>query len=224
MVLKKQVYKNGGTWLNNHKTSFGGNNSTCQITFVQRVDSASQCRGWQYFILINKQTNKMEKSNLTTADATASNSNNAVKTDANVLQKAVLAQTSAKAKRLLAEADKKAKTAKAGTSKPKAESKPEKGGKKAEADKKAPKRGGQSIASKMDEIIKAGGTWAELVDKVQKASNSMGGTMKHSIATIKAHIKFRTVTQKAKNPNYLGNKKVNDAGIGVAIKKAKKAA
>lgn len=137
----------------------------------------------------------MEKSNLTTADATASNSNNAVKTDANVLQKAVLA-----------------------------ESKPKKGGKKAVADKKAPKRGGQSIASKMDEIIKAGGTWAELVDKVQKASNSMGGTMKHSIATIKAHIKFRTVTQKAKNPNYLGNKKVNDAGIGVAIKKAKKAA
>jgi hypothetical protein len=164
----------------------------------------------------------MEKSNLTTADATASNSNNAVKTDANVLQKAVLAEADKKAK--TAKADKKAKTAKAGTSKPKAESKPEKGGKKAEADKKAPKRGGQSIASKMDEIIKAGGTWAELVDKVQKASNSMGGTMKHSIATIKAHIKFRTVTQKAKNPNYLGNKKVNDAGIGVAIKKAKKAA
>ena len=151
----------------------------------------------------------MEKMNQTPAEvnATSNNSNNA-----DVLQKAVLKQ-----------ANKKAKTSKS-TSKPKAESKPKDGGKNAKTDKKAPKKGGQSIASKMDEIITAGGTWDELVAKVQKASNSMGGTMKHSIATLKAHIKFRTVTQKAKNPHYLGNKKVTDSGIGVPTKKAKKVA
>jgi hypothetical protein len=159
----------------------------------------------------------MEKSNLTPADVNTSNNGNS---PVSPLQKAVIAQTSKKAQRLLEKSKSNAKEAKkAGTSKPSAKKVTNK---KAEPkEKKAPK---VTIASKLDEIVKAGGKWEDLVKKAQKASNDMGGTLHFTVGTLKAHIRFRTVTQKEKNPNYLGNKKVTNDGILETTKKVKKAA
>lgn len=143
-----------------------------------------------------------------------------VEAPVNPLQRAVLAQNSKKAQAILKEAEGKAK-----------EEKKDKGSKPAskpaskKTDAKAPKKEKKvTIASKLDEIIKAGGEWEALVKAAQKASNDLGGTLQFSIGTLKAHIKFRTVTQAEKNPDYLGNKKVTDKGVLEPVKKAKKVA
>jgi len=87
------------------------------------------------------------------------------------------------------------------------------------ADKK-PKEKKITMASKLDELLQAGGKWNSLVEKANAESKALGKSLKYNVGTLKAHIRFRTIVQK--NPDYLGNKKVTDEGIVVA--KAKKAA
>lgn len=116
---------------------------------------------------------------------------------------ATVAQTSKRAQEIIAKAN--AKKAEA-----KAESKPK-------ADKKAPapkKEKKVTLASLLDVLILKGGQWPVLIDEANAASKSLGCTTKYSIGALKAHIKFRT----DRNPKYLGNLKVAEAGIVAAGK------
>jgi len=76
---------------------------------------------------------------------------------------------------------------------------------------KPPKEPRVTIAGKLDEIIKAGGKWEDLVLMAQEANNKLGGRLKFSKGALKAHIRFRLVTQK--QSDYLGNKEITDEGI-----------
>jgi len=81
-----------------------------------------------------------------------------------------------------------------------------------------------TMASKLDEILLAGGKWEDLVTKAEASSKVLGGHIKYNVGILKAHIRFRTIIQK--NLQYLGDKRVSETGIGIATKKAsnKKAA
>jgi len=72
-------------------------------------------------------------------------------------------------------------------------------------------RGGVTIASKLDEIILAGGKWETIIAKAEAESQKLGGHIKYTIGVINAHIRYRTVTQR--NPGYLKNLIVTDEGI-----------
>jgi len=87
---------------------------------------------------------------------------------------------------------------------------------------KASKAKKVTMASKLDEVILTGGKWDALVTKAEAESKKLGGHIKYNAGVIKAHIKFRTVTQK--KADYLGKLKVTEEGILEAKAKAKKAA
>jgi hypothetical protein len=136
------------------------------------------------------------------AETTATNNANA-----NPLAGKVIPQNSKKAEKLLAQA------------KAKAESKKEE---KASKAPKTPKVPVITMASKLDELIKAGGKWDALVAKANEESKKLGKSLVYNVGTLKAHIRFRTVTQK--NPDYLGEYKVTDDGILIVAKKSNKKA
>lgn len=152
----------------------------------------------------------METTNLTPAEGNKVNDAENAGNQELKRTKQTIAQTSAKAKKLLEKSK-----AKAEAEKGKA---PVKGAPKGKEDKKAPKKPVITLASKLDTIITAGGKWADLIEQCNNASKSLKYSTRYSVGGIKAHIKFRTVTQK--NPQYLGNKEVTADGI--VIKKAKK--
>ena len=76
---------------------------------------------------------------------------------------------------------------------------------------KAPKPPKPSMAGKLDEILRKGGKWADLIAKAEAESKLMGGHIKYNVGTLKAHIRFRTITQK--KADYLGTLQVTDNGI-----------
>ena len=86
--------------------------------------------------------------------------------------------------------------------------------KKAEKTPKTPKVKKVTLASRMDDIIHAGGKWEAILVKANEISKSLGTTTKFNIGTVKAHIAFRTKTQK--NADYLGALKVTELGIVAA--------
>jgi len=90
--------------------------------------------------------------------------------------------------------------------KPKAESKPK-------ADKPI------TMASKLDEIITAGGEWKELVEKAVMWADKLGCRVKYNQGALKAHIKFRMVTQN--KVDYLGNFQITENGIQKVTTKSK---
>jgi len=73
----------------------------------------------------------------------------------------------------------------------------------------------QRTTDKLDTILHKGGTWAEITAE----ANKLGGNIKYTASVIKAHIRYRQVTQGKKD--YLEGFKVTDTGIEV-IKKGKK--
>lgn len=164
----------------------------------------------------------METTNLTPAEGNKVNDAENAGNQELKRTKQTIAQTSAKAKRLLEKSKAKAEAEKGkapvkGAPKGKEDKKaPKKEDKK--ADKKAPKKPVITLASKLDSIITAGGKWADLIEQCNNASKSLKYSTRYSVGGIKAHIKFRTVTQK--NPQYLGNKEVTADGI--VVKRAKK--
>lgn len=136
------------------------------------------------------------------AETTANNVNNV-----NPLAPKPIAQNSAKAQRLIKEAE--AKKAKAAETKAvKGKGKAVKNNKK---DAKAPKTPKVTMASKLDEIILAGGKWDVLVSKANEEGKKLGQKLNYNVGTLKAHIRFRTVAQGKKD--YLGKKKISETGI-----------
>jgi hypothetical protein len=71
--------------------------------------------------------------------------------------------------------------------------------------------GNLTMAGKIDEILYNGGTWSELIDKVEFESKKVNGKIKYSKGVLNAHIKYRTITQK--NPDYLKNRVINAFGV-----------
>ena len=67
------------------------------------------------------------------------------------------------------------------------------------------------MASKLDAIIQAGGSWETLIAKAEIESKKLDGHIKYSKGVIMAHIKFRSETQN--NPNYLKNHRTTVEGI-----------
>jgi hypothetical protein len=74
-----------------------------------------------------------------------------------------------------------------------------------------------NMAHILDEIVKKGGTWDVLVTKANTANI---GNIKYNASVIKAHIHYRTQTQKQND--YLGDLKVTDEGVMPAKGKSKK--
>lgn len=64
-----------------------------------------------------------------------------------------------------------------------------------------------SMAQFMDETVKEGGTWEEIHKAIEKEAKKRG--VKTSLATIKAHVKFRV----SKDAKFLGKLKVREDGI-----------
>jgi hypothetical protein len=69
----------------------------------------------------------------------------------------------------------------------------------------------ETMASKLDGIIQAGGTWETLIAKAENESQKMNGQIKYSKGVIKTHIKFRTITQN--NSEYLRGLRITEKGI-----------
>jgi len=69
----------------------------------------------------------------------------------------------------------------------------------------------QTMAGKIDEILTIGGTWSDLIDKIEFESKKVNGKIKYSKGVLNAHIKYRTITQK--NPDYLKNSVINSFGV-----------
>ena len=82
---------------------------------------------------------------------------------------------------------------------------------------KAQKQPVITLASKLDSLIKSGGKWADLVAKANEEAKAFKATTKYTTGVIKAHIRYRV----ARDPKYLGDLTVTDAGIE-RTKKAKK--
>lgn len=74
-----------------------------------------------------------------------------------------------------------------------------------------PKNNSLTMASKLDDIIHAGGSWEELISKAETESKKMNFRMKYSKGVLNAHIRYRTITQK--NPNYLKDYLITEKGI-----------
>ena len=68
-----------------------------------------------------------------------------------------------------------------------------------------------TMAGKLDDIIHSGGIWEELVAKAETESKKMHFRMKYSKGVLKAHIRYRTITQK--NSEYLRNLIITPTGI-----------
>lgn len=149
----------------------------------------------------------------TAADLTANNSNEVSNP---LAPKAPIAQTSAKAQRILGKGKAKAAEAKGSKGK-KAEKKADK-----KAEKKAPKEPKVTFASKLDEIILTGGKWDALVTKANEEGKKLGSKITCNVGYLKAHIRFRTVAQGKKD--FLGKKKVTDIGVVNATNKKEKVA
>jgi len=91
---------------------------------------------------------------------------------------------------------------------------------KAEPKKAEKKEKTVTMASELDKIILAGGTFEKLVEAAQARSKKLGGSIRYNAAVIRAHIKYREI----KNPKYLGELKQTETGIVAKVKKVKKAA
>ena len=72
-------------------------------------------------------------------------------------------------------------------------------------------RGNLTMASKLDEIILAGGKWEELIAKADFESKKMGRDQKYTIGILKSHIPYRTTIQR--NPEYLGDLVITEEGL-----------
>ncbi len=72
-------------------------------------------------------------------------------------------------------------------------------------------RGNLTMASKLDEIILAGGKWEELIVKADFESKKIGRDQKYTIGILKSHIRYRTTTQR--NPEYLGDLVITEEGL-----------
>lgn len=68
-----------------------------------------------------------------------------------------------------------------------------------------------TMAGKLDEILQTGGSWEELIVKAEFESKKLDGHIKYSKGVLKAHIRYRTITQN--NPNYLIDSIITDKGI-----------
>mgnify|MGYP001370442623 CR=1 FL=1 len=68
-----------------------------------------------------------------------------------------------------------------------------------------------TMAGKLDDIIHSGGIWEELVAKAETESKKMHFRMKYSKGVLKAHIRYRTITQN--NSEYLRNLIITPTGI-----------
>jgi hypothetical protein len=68
-----------------------------------------------------------------------------------------------------------------------------------------------TMASKLDEILHAGGYWDELIAKAEIESKKLDGHIKYSKGVLDAHIRYRTITQK--NSEYLRNYIITQTGI-----------
>lgn len=68
-----------------------------------------------------------------------------------------------------------------------------------------------TMASKLDEIIQAGGRWETLIAKAEIESKKLNGHIKYGIGVIKAHIKYRSETQN--NFDYHKNLRITEDGI-----------
>jgi hypothetical protein len=77
-----------------------------------------------------------------------------------------------------------------------------------------------TMASKLDEIIQAGGSWETLCAKAEIESKKLDGHIKYSKGVIMAHIKYRSETQN--NPDYIKNLKITQEGIGTSADKIRK--
>jgi hypothetical protein len=80
-----------------------------------------------------------------------------------------------------------------------------------ENNKPDPQSNNLTMAGKLDDILHMGGTWEDLISKVQIESNKMHFRMKYSKGVLNAHIRYRTVTQH--NHNYLKDHIITQHGI-----------
>lgn len=85
------------------------------------------------------------------------------------------------------------------------------------AEKKASK---PKLSVKIDELIKKGGKWEDLIAEANKFCKEQGLKTVVNVASFKTQVYWRTKIQK--NPDYLGNMELTEKGIFKA--KAKKAA
>jgi hypothetical protein len=129
----------------------------------------------------------------------------------NPLGKKVVEENVKEAQKLLEAAKKQATSKKNETKTP---------GKKTEGKAgKVEKKKGPTMASELDKIILAGGTFEAMIEAAQERSKKLGGSIKYNAGVIKAHIKFREI----KNPKYLGSLKITDKGVFAKTAKSKAA-
>ena len=86
-------------------------------------------------------------------------------------------------------------------------------------DKPKPKEKPITMTSKLDEILTKGGKWADLVSQAEAHSKLLNGHIKYNIGVLKAHIRYRTVSQSKKD--YLGELTVTETGIEKVTTKPK---
>ncbi len=89
---------------------------------------------------------------------------------------------------------------------------------KAEKPVKEAKPTKDTIASRWDTILIHGGKWVDLVAKAQQASKELGGTMKVSVGSLRAHAAYRL----KKDSKYLGQLVLTAEGIGKPVKASNK--
>lgn len=75
-----------------------------------------------------------------------------------------------------------------------------------------------SVTSIIDGIVTKGGTWQELADRCNEATKGKGN-IKYTASTLKAHVRYRTITQK--KTDYLVDLVMTDEGIMPAKPKSK---
>lgn len=68
-----------------------------------------------------------------------------------------------------------------------------------------------TLASKLDEIAKTGGTWVEMLEKANEASKKLKFTTKFNAGVLRAHVNYRIKTQN--KVEFLGTLKVTEVGI-----------
>lgn len=142
-------------------------------------------------VLLIKHIRKME--------AQTKNNQTDVVNDEKTRQMAILAKAAAKQDMKASNADKPSTT-------------------KVEAEKKPKKEPVISVTSIIDSIVTKGGTWAEIVEKCNEATKGKGN-IKYTASVLKAHVRYRTITQKRND--YLGEFTMTDEDIMPAKPKAK---
>lgn len=117
--------------------------------------------------------------------------------------------------------EKKATEAKQAKGKPAAKGAQAKGKATPKAKKPAEKKAAKpKLSVKIDELIKKGGKWEDLIAEANKFCKEQGLKTVVNVASFKTQVYWRTKIQK--NPDYLGNMELTEKGIFKA--KAKKAA